>query len=536
MTSTKKSIKPPLLVFRGSQEQAIYHDEISIYQGNPLIEALPEIKTEDDIIKELEFYPEFLKEERNLPAHQRLHLIQNVLELFIVLSPHLDLEQRFSRMLRSGYIARNPVSRGYWKDINKKVETLRSGSIANRRRRSTATGFTILGISGVGKSTTVQAILNLYPQVIYHNRYRNQNHTNTQLVWLILECPADGSIKGLCLNFFQAVDDILGTSYYKNYANNGRKTVNELMPYMALAASNVHLGVLVIDEIQRLTKLNVGGYEKILDFFVQLINTIGLPVVLVGTYKAWSVLGSEFRQIRRGTGQGDFIWDRMKEDEDWEIFADALWQYQYIHKPCQRTPELSHALYYECQGITDFAIKVFMLAQVRAISTGKEKLTVGIIKSVAKDCLRTAREVLDALKIGNVIKLRNCEDVNPINIDEFIEEEQQQLSVNDLLPPFSEPIESLVNHKVEQQEQVKQQKCDFLNTESITEPTNASTRSQSKTGRSSKKRSRKTASEGDLALPEIVIAGKRCSITAYEALEEAGYIQPITEYFLEIVH
>jgi hypothetical protein len=75
-----------------------------------------------------------------------------------------------------------------------------------------------------------------------------------------------------------------------------------------------------------------------------------------------------------------------------------------------------------------------------------------------------------------------------------------------------------------------------LNTESITEPTNASTRSQSKSGRSSKKRSRKTASEGDLALPEIVIAGKRCSITAYEALEEAGYIQPITEYFLEIVH
>ena len=95
MTSSKKLIKPPILVFRGTQEQATYHDEISIYQGNPLIEALPEIKTEDDIIKELALYPEFLKEERNLPAHQRLHLIQNVLELFIVLSPHLDLEQRF---------------------------------------------------------------------------------------------------------------------------------------------------------------------------------------------------------------------------------------------------------------------------------------------------------------------------------------------------------------------------------------------------------------------------------------------------------
>lgn len=533
MTFSKKLIKPPLLVFRGTQEQATYHDEISIYEGNPLIEALPEIKTEDDIIKKLAFYPEFLKEERNLPAHQRLHLIQNVLELFIVLSPHLDLEQRFSRMLRSGYIARNPVSSGFWKNINKKVETLRSGSTGNRRRRSTATGFTILGISGVGKSTTVQAILDLYPQVIYHNRYQNQIHTNTQLVWLILECPADGSIKGLCLNFFQAVDDILGTSYYQNYANNGRKTVNELMPYVALAASNVHLGVLVIDEIQRLTKLNVGGYEKILDFFVQLINTIGLPVVLVGTYKAWSVLGSEFRQIRRGTGQGDFIWDRMNEDEDWTIFTHALWPYQYIRNPCQWTPELSHALYYECQGITDLAIKVFMLAQARAISTGKEKLTVGIFKSVAKDCLRTAREVLDALKAGNTEKLRNCEDVRPINIDEFIEEEQQQLLVDDSPTPSSEPIEGLVNHKIEQPEQVQQQKSDFFKQESIAGQTNIFNDSPSKARKNSNKYPKK--SEGEKSLINILSDGKQCSITAYEALLEAGYIQPITEYFLEII-
>ncbi|MBD2006683.1 MULTISPECIES: ATP-binding protein [Cyanophyceae] len=377
------------------------------------------------------------------------------------------------------------------------------------------------------------SLLDLYPQVIYHNRYRNQNNTNTQLVWLILECPADGSIKGLCLNFFQAVDDILGTSYYQNYANNGRKTVNELMPYVALAASNVHLGVLVIDEIQRLTKLNVGGYEKILDFFVQLINTIGLSVVLVGTYKAWSVLGSEFRQIRRGTGQGDFIWDRMEEDDDWEIFTDALWQYQYILKPCQRTPELSHALYYECQGITDFAIKVFMLAQTRAISTGKEKLTVGIIKSVAKDCLRTAREVLDALKAGNMDKLRNCEDVRPINIDEFIEEEQQQLSLDDLPTPSSETIERLVNYKIEQQEQVQQQNSDFFKQESIAGQTNVFNDSPRKTRKDSNKHPKN--SEGEKNLINILSDGKRSSITAYEALLEAGYIQPINEHFLEIM-
>lgn len=162
----------------------------------------------------------------------------------------------------------------------------------------------------------------------------------------------------------------------------------------------------MIDEIQCLTKLNVGGYEKILDFFVQLINTIGLPVVLVGTYKAWSILGSEFRSIRRGTGQGDFIWDRMKEDEDWQLFIQSLWQYQYVRNPCKITPQISHSLYYECQGITDFAVKVFMLAQARAITTGREKITAAVIKSVARDCLRTATSVLDALKQGNIKQMQ----------------------------------------------------------------------------------------------------------------------------------
>jgi bacterioferritin-associated ferredoxin len=226
----------------------------------------------------------------------------------------------------------------------------------------------------------------------------------------------------------------------------------------------------------------------------------------------------------------------MEEDEDWEIFADELWQYQYIREPCQRTPELSHALYYECQGITDFAIKIFMLAQARAISTGKEKLTVGIIKSVAKDCLRTAREVLDALKAGNMTQLRNCEDVSPSNIEKFIEEQLQQLSVDDSPTFSSEPLESLVGHEIEQQEQVQQQNSDFFKPKPTPCQANVFKDSSSKTRKTRKNLSKYSKnSEREKSLIDILSNGKRCSITAYEVFLEAGYIQPITEYFSEII-
>ena len=46
------------------------------------------------------------------------------------------------------------------------------------------------------------------------------------------------------------------------------------------------LGLLVIDEIQHLNQAKSGGAEKMLNFFLQLMNTLGLPVVLIGTYGA----------------------------------------------------------------------------------------------------------------------------------------------------------------------------------------------------------------------------------------------------------
>lgn len=49
---------------------------------------------------------------------------------------------------------------------------------------------------------------------------------------------------------------------------------------MALVAANHHLGVLVIDEIQRLNLAKSGGAEKMLNFFTQLVNSVGVPVVI----------------------------------------------------------------------------------------------------------------------------------------------------------------------------------------------------------------------------------------------------------------
>lgn len=384
--------------------------EIPQYQGNPLIEALPPILNPQEAAESLRNLPEVDEAHRRLAPEIRGHLLQTVRKLFIPLPQHLDLEQRLSRMIRMGYESRNPLRPGHWGNIRSHFQTLTAEQRVSPSPSGASLGFSLIGMSGVGKTTALNRLLALYPQLIDHREYAQHPMTTRQLVWAKLECPFDGSVKGLCLNFLQYVDNCLGTMYGTNYRPH-RRTVDDLLPIMARVASLHHLGILVIDEMQHLSEAKSGGAARMLNFFVQLINTIGLPVILVGTYKALPIVSGEFRQMRRACGQGDGLWTPMGHDETWQWFLEALWPYQYVQQPCPLTDEFTALFYKETQGITDLAVNLFILAQQRAISTGRECLTANVVRSVARDSFRLMAPVLSALRTRDYQALSHMEDV-----------------------------------------------------------------------------------------------------------------------------
>ncbi|BAQ60813.1 Tn7-like transposition protein C [Geminocystis sp. NIES-3708] len=511
-----KNFTPSLLAFKGQVIQAQYQDPLlSIYRNNPLIEALPTILSEEEAMVRLAYYPEYDTGERTLPNHLRLHLLQNVQQFVEPLPIHLDLEQRFSRMIRSGYRSRNPLTPEFRQQFHQPFQLSDSGEFSNLNIRSTATGFTIMGISGIGKTTAIRSILSLYPQVIIHNQYQGQNFTLMQVVWLNLECPHDGSIKGLCFNFFQAIDELLGTNYSKNFSK-ARCTIDQLIPIMARIASLHCIGVLVIDEIQHLSEAKSGGSRKMLNFFVQLVNTIGIPVVLVGTYKAMSILSGEFRQTRRGSGQGDLIWDRMEEDDIWQLFVESLWRYQYLKQFTPLNETLTHSLYDVSQGITDFAVKVYLLAQVRAITTEKEKITEGIIRSVAKDSLRLARPILEALKNKNIQILQTVEDVHPIDITDYLQQAQEKVAIAGKIK--SSPI-------------IRQQNPASMQQNSEDENVYRTVSVSEKSPQQIKHPKSPVEVQG---LIKLIESNNDQNLTNYELLKQGGYIRSVTEYLMEV--
>ncbi|SHK14839.1 AAA domain-containing protein [Geosporobacter subterraneus DSM 17957] len=418
----------------GEAVEAEYKEQmLEEYKGNPFIEALPPIYSKDEVVDKLVVYPNYNSKERMLDSHLRVHMVQRLFQCFQPLQVHLDLESRISRVIRQGYLARNPFRPEYaagLQDGYRMIQNLNLDLCSNKRFRTTAAGFTIIGVSGMGKTTAVNRILATMPQIIVHSEYRGVKFSMCQLVWLKVDCPYDGSIKGLCMEFFSKVDSLLGTDYYKKHVT-GRHTVDSMLSIMSQVARHTGLGMLVIDEIQHLKQAKSGGSEKMLNFFVTLVNTIGVPVVIIGTTKAMSVLQSEFRQARRGSGQGDMVWERLKKDSNWDLLMGALWDYQWTKKEVSFTPEISDVMYEESQGIIDIAVKLYAMAQIRAIYSGIEEVNPDLIRQVARENLKLVQPMLEALKSGDMRRISQFEDISTVDFEEFISLERPKYSSED---------------------------------------------------------------------------------------------------------
>lgn len=384
---------------------AIYTEQkISEYKNNPLIEALPEIIDNPiKMAKQLTRYPQYNKEDLSLPAMYRVHMVKEIERFFKPLSTHYAVEQIISRLIRYGYVQRNPYM--YKNTIKYDWQKYPTQNVSS----STTPELGIFGISGIGKTTLLKNILSMYPQVILHTDYRGDKTVRYQITWLHVETPANCTPKGLCLNVLSQIDKIFGADMY--YKKGASKNTYELANYIGTVVDKHSIGLLVFDELQNLRGINGKKQEQLLNFFVEISNTLQVPLVLIGTLKAIPLFNSEFRNARRICGDEIVVWNRIEKDAEWRAFVTELFKFQYTKKHVEINDELIDLLYEESQGITDVVLKIFMLAQYRAISTNYEKITKGVISSVAKECLKPIKPMLDALKKNDEKLLMQYQDI-----------------------------------------------------------------------------------------------------------------------------
>lgn len=388
------------------------------YEGNPFIEALPPLLEPTELYKKLYSPINYNDEERKLSKSKRIQILNRLKHFFIPNNLHVELYNKVYMALTSGYEEKNPFNP---ENVRKKCNIRRKyfnydvdisdfyvDEEIDDNEGTTSNGLCIFGTSGVGKTVSTNKILSLFPQFIQHTEYKGNSLIDNQIVHIKIECPTDGTIKSLCNALFNKLDEIIDNAqYFKNFGGDRRGTMVQNMPN---AAINENIGIIVIDEIQHLARTKLKA-EELLDFLVEIINTIQVPILVIGTNKAYGLLQNNLRGPRRIGGSGFMSWDRIIDKNEWRTFMTALWQYQWTQEKVPISDKLIDLFYQHSQGIIDFAVKLFTFTQANAIYNGHEKIDAYTINETAKKDLALTKKMREAIKSGDPKLMALYEDI-----------------------------------------------------------------------------------------------------------------------------
>lgn len=325
-----------------------------------IINVLPRMKSGDDLITALEVLPEYNPEIRNTDTSVRLMALSDLYRVYIPSQMSLEIYSKlYLALLRSMQkkgtkLAVQQQNQNYRMIMQQEYSGIMGGSDS----------FTIIGTSGIGKSSAISRASNL----ITENRVIEAENPYTHVIpCIIVQCPFDSSVKGLLLEVLRKVDEVLDSKYYQN-ALRARATTDMLIGSVSQVALN-HIGMLVVDEIQNVANSKNG--KSLIGALTQLINNSGISICMVGTPESSRFFESAMQLARRSVG---LQYTTMSNDKYFQEFCKVMFKYQYVKQKTEITEGILAWLYEHSAGITSVVVALIHDAQEIAILNGKEIL------------------------------------------------------------------------------------------------------------------------------------------------------------------
>lgn len=415
-------------------EKAFYveREEVWTYWCNPLIEALPVMASSDQCLKRLVVNLTYNPDHRHLPDHTKMKLLAQLYQLHIPTQNDLDIFVKVEQQLMNRYFACNPISlerRLRYIQEEKKMTVTDQMKRMLTAYHAPPLGFPVIGLSGTGKTCSVMNVLTLYPKAIQHTCYKDEPFLQVQIVWIHVNCPGDGSPRGLCIAILEEIDEILNTDYVGEYAR-PRATKDILITKVRKLLHTFHVGLIVIDDIQNLCAARGSAFHELQTFLMYLTNQLAIPIIRVGTPKFLQLIQNEFQLGKRTTGAGEIRMELYHRNSfDWNNFIKSLWRYQYTEKEVPLTDEMSDVFFEESVGNVFIASLLYKLVQEQSISLNRKIFTQEDVRDVSRNKIGiTAKKRRDML---NGIDLETNEYRNLWNICTTTEEAVGSDTVSD---------------------------------------------------------------------------------------------------------
>jgi hypothetical protein len=382
-------------------------------QDNPLIACL-EPPPADFVEASLRLLrrPSFSENERNLDSATRMLLPARLADFFVPNHQHVEIFGHIHRQILTGYIQRNPMKRQGQQLLHNAAIPGVPGSGFGFLSPSTI-AF-VQGLSGLGKSALMRAIMRaLGPAVIRHSKFKDAPFTETQILFLMRNVPDQCGPKALAKTLGDYTDELLQKNLYGKLFSDRAMTRTEYVALLRRIVANHFVGALILDELQNLTLAGTVGQRELIALFVNIRDELGVPIILVGTYKAAAILADSASTARRLVEGGFHELHRPTSaiDKEWQVFCQIIWSYQWVRKPLDLKDDIVSSLYDISQGITGIALNVFIAAQVEAINSGAEKVSADLLRTVWRRRFGPLHKIIEAIRSQNSTLLSHYDDL-----------------------------------------------------------------------------------------------------------------------------
>ena len=385
-----------------------------------LIKKLPPMLSGSALEQALAILPEYDPEIISQDAATRLIALSDLYKVFVPNQMSMEIYSKlYLALLRS---------------LQKKDGILRvKQSLANHRTATQqqeysgilggSDSFTILGVSGIGKSSCISRAV----QLLTHDRIIETEQPYRKILpCIVVQCPFDSSVKGLLLEIIRVVDEQLGSSYYPK-ATSVRATTDMLIGSVGSILSN-HVGILIVDEIQSVAISKNG--RNLLGVLLQLINCSGVSICMVGTPECQDFFTQAMQLARRSLG---LQYESMEYGAEFVDLCETLYQYQYVRNRTELDDATIRWLYEHSNGNVSSVVTLLHDAQEIGILEGSEILNLETLNAAYRSRMKmlhsyiaptrkpqTSRSKKAAIPTGN----RQLEDV--ISISTLIQQAKSE--------------------------------------------------------------------------------------------------------------
>ena len=333
---------------------------------NPFLAALPEMLPRNEFLSATRSTPGLPHDLPQMSSEERRQSLPLLASLFVPLDYMYAVYDQLYRAIRETYTTRTTM------EEIRQINSLFCGK-ENVSYATQAASGSILGVPGIGKTSTIRRALETMPQVIEHTEYMGQPFYCKQVLYLRIECPSDCSVKTLALNLLSALDRAIGSDYLHQLISLRSIAASAVATQVKILCMTHHVGLLLVDEIQNAveTAQRNRQIKPLLKFLVELTNDTATAVYFVGTPVAEQLFVSQEHLKRRTRGIRLLP---LKPDGTYRRFLEQLWLYQFTPQQAPLTEKLSNKLFDHSGGIPAYIIKIFQECQAQVLLMGQARI------------------------------------------------------------------------------------------------------------------------------------------------------------------